>query len=269
MKNYIRINCSVKCLKGEKNGFTLIELLVVIAIIAILAGMLLPALNNAREKARMVSCVGNFSSLGKASLLYAEDNKEWFPIIAREDVGPNNLSGKIAWGWMINPYLGPSQEVTANVAPCGGVAKKGGKVVVHNLVCPTVRPKIMESVGKAAENTARYAISINIWSAKGYASEIWNVKRFLQPSRTMLFSEGQEVYVHYKANQSADGMVFPHQGGAFRGAVLRGAPGVGSFLMADTHVEQFRTARIPFEGTPGGSWKNIFFHPNANPGSTY
>ena len=63
----------------KKHRFTLIELLIVIAIIAILAGMLLPALNKARESGRSASCMNNLKSITGTALLYAGDNHDFMP----------------------------------------------------------------------------------------------------------------------------------------------------------------------------------------------
>ena len=71
---------SVKFVRKQgKHSFTLIELLVVIAIIAILAGMLLPALNKAREKVRTVDCINNEKQIFLYMNMYAESYNGFMP----------------------------------------------------------------------------------------------------------------------------------------------------------------------------------------------
>jgi prepilin-type N-terminal cleavage/methylation domain-containing protein len=97
-----------------KRGFTLIELLVVIAIIAILLGILMPALSMARMHAKRLASASNLRQIGVALEMYTEDNKGYFPETSHGLTGQE--ARRRSWVYTLSRYVGDVNEIRIDPA---------------------------------------------------------------------------------------------------------------------------------------------------------
>ncbi|MCZ7635263.1 MAG: hypothetical protein M5U12_03930 [Verrucomicrobia bacterium] len=157
----------------------MIELLVVIAVIAILAGLLLPALARAKEKAKSIKCTSNEKQIVLAYLLYADDNADHLPVAGQPE--PSMGAGWVApsrWFQEISPYISRLETSYTTL-----VAK--GKVVV----CPSA--KIDKSIPKNIPGFEGYGGYGHNWAYLGYTPE--NSEKRLARQKTSIITKPVET----------------------------------------------------------------------------
>ena len=171
---------------GLMNHFTLIELIIVISIIAILAALLLPAVEKARGMAKDLSCRNNLRQLGIAQAGYSGDYYEWI-VPAQTAAGPEYHYYGTIWFGLLSGYGGSKKSLTSGYGPKYTENRTAG-----TFACPSERVKF-KGDGEGMFTFAHYGINAILSGKSNSRSDIANYQRRLNclliPSQALLLAD--------------------------------------------------------------------------------
>ncbi len=219
-------------MKYQKQLFTLIELLVVIAIITILASMLLPALQNARETAKRANCLSINKQLSLAVQNYADDNDNVLPACSYLGAMVNGSR----WNYAISPYASALFKWKGN--DCNDYS--GGTYPT----CPSANPPSCASwPGGGASGASDYGYNRHFGYFNGVTviSDTTKMLAVRKPSFTVEFTDTSSYYPALPGNHASTKISYRHAGGC-------------NLAFVDGHAEWMHAPVMNTVNGPGPYW---------------
>lgn len=265
---------TVQACGEKKTGFTLIELLVVIAIIGVLVGLLLPAVQQARESARRISCSSNVRQLGVAMHSYMSANKK-FPCQKIDDdtryaasaAGSWTPGGKaLFWFGEVDYTTNSNGTLDVTAGPLQPFFESNASV----LQCPNFSESMLEEVKFGDRIATAFGYNSQLGPGSGnyygsvpggpYQDKAYRIKDIPETSRTVAFAETAMVYfaAPYGLREQLGGFSKPSENDPV--VHFRHGGGFANAVFVDGHVEGFSRKFRKGPWTSDGQVAQMEFH---------